>query len=81
MGSQELAEYKSESNQLKNQDLTIRKLEERTRHLDAQLEEKVGMDLINALLRPYCRFTAESRLGDVQMCHLDAWLENKGAQP
>ncbi|KAK9803913.1 hypothetical protein WJX72_004650 [[Myrmecia] bisecta] len=38
--AQELAEYKSESNQLKNQDLTIRKLEERIRSLDAQLEEK-----------------------------------------
>ena len=38
--SQELAEYKAESTQIKNQDLTIRKLEEKIRNLEAHLEEK-----------------------------------------
>ena len=38
---QELAEYKSESSELRNQDFTIRKLEERARELEAQLVEKV----------------------------------------
>ena len=39
--AQELAEYKAESKELKNQDGTIRRLEERVRILDAQLQEKV----------------------------------------
>ena len=39
--ARELAEYKAESSQLKNQDLTIRRLEERARQLEAQLVEKV----------------------------------------
>eukprot|EP00884_Botryococcus_braunii_P002856 jgi/Botrbrau1/12571/Bobra.0169s0105.1 len=38
--AQELAEFKAESSQLKNQDLTIRRLEERARVLEAQLEDK-----------------------------------------
>ncbi len=38
--SQELAEYKAESAQIKNQDLTVRKLEEKVRALEAHLEEK-----------------------------------------
>lgn len=38
--NQELAEYKAESKQIKNQDLTIRRLEEKVRSLEAQLEEK-----------------------------------------
>ncbi len=37
----ELAEYKAESRQLRNQEHTIRRLEERARTLEAQLEEKV----------------------------------------
>lgn len=39
--AQELAEFKAESTELKNQDLTIRRLEERNRNLEAQLEDKV----------------------------------------
>jgi homeobox protein cut-like len=39
--AQELAEYKAESKDLKNQDGTIRRLEERVRSLEAQLQEKV----------------------------------------
>jgi homeobox protein cut-like len=38
--SQELAEYKAESTQIKNQDLTIRKLEEKVRALEAHADEK-----------------------------------------
>lgn len=41
--ARELAEYKAESSQLKNQDLTIRRLEERARQLEAQLLEKVWL--------------------------------------
>jgi septation ring formation regulator EzrA len=37
----ELAEYKAESKELRNQEHTIRKLEDRVRSLDSQLEEKV----------------------------------------
>ena len=40
--AQELAEYKAESKELKNQDGTIRRLEERVRGLEAQNQEKVG---------------------------------------
>lgn len=40
--SQELAEYKAESKELKNQDGTIRRLEERVRSLEAQVQEKVA---------------------------------------
>lgn len=39
---QELAEYKAESQELKNQDFTIRKLEETVRELEAQVEEKAS---------------------------------------
>ena len=39
--SRELAEYKAESAELRNQDLTIRRLEERVRGLEADLQEKV----------------------------------------
>lgn len=39
--SQELAEYKAESKELKNQSGTIRRLEERIRSLEAQVQEKV----------------------------------------
>lgn len=39
--AQELAEYKAESKELKNQDGTIRRLEERVRSLEAHLQEKV----------------------------------------
>lgn len=39
--AQELAEYKEESSALRNQDLTIRRLEEKVRSLEAQVEEKV----------------------------------------
>ena len=39
--SRELAEYKAESSELRNQDLTIRRLEERVRGLEADLQEKV----------------------------------------
>lgn len=42
--AQELAEYKSESTELRNQDHTVRRLEERVRSLEAELGEKVGMD-------------------------------------
>lgn len=38
--SHELAEFRAESTQIKNQDLTIRKLEEKVRSLEAALEEK-----------------------------------------
>lgn len=38
--AQELAEYRAESAQIKNQDLTVRKLEERVRQLEAHAEEK-----------------------------------------
>lgn len=44
--SQELAEYKAESKELKNQDGTIRRLEERVRSLDAQVQEKVRSFLL-----------------------------------
>ena len=37
----ELAEYKAESKELHNQELTIRRLEDRTRSLETQLEDKV----------------------------------------
>ena len=40
--SRELAEYKAESSELRNQDLTIRRLEERVRSLEADLLEKVS---------------------------------------
>jgi homeobox protein cut-like len=36
----ELAEYKAESSTLRNQDLTVRKLEDKVRSLEAVLEEK-----------------------------------------
>ena len=39
--ARELAEFKAESSQLRNQDLTIRRLEERARLLEAALQEKV----------------------------------------
>ena len=38
--AQELAEYKSESTELRNQDHTVRRLEERVRSLEAELQEK-----------------------------------------
>ncbi|KAK9858886.1 hypothetical protein WJX84_001830 [Apatococcus fuscideae] len=38
--AQELAEYKSESTELRNQDHTVRRLEERVRSLEAELGEK-----------------------------------------
>ena len=37
----ELAEYKAESKELHNQEHTIRRLEDKTRSLEAQLEDKV----------------------------------------
>ena len=37
----ELADFKAESKQLRNQELTMRRLEERVRSLEAQLEAKV----------------------------------------
>ena len=37
----ELADFKAESKQLRNQELTMRRLEERARNLEAQLEAKV----------------------------------------
>lgn len=40
--AQELAEYKAESTELKNQEGTIRRLEERVRNLEAQLQERVS---------------------------------------
>ena len=43
--AQELAEYKAESRELKNQDLTIRKLQEKVASLEADLTEKVGAAL------------------------------------
>lgn len=43
---QELAEYKQESTELKNQEFTIRRLEERARELEAQLVEKVGWSCV-----------------------------------
>jgi hypothetical protein len=42
---QELAEFRQESQELKNQDFTIRRLEERARELEAQLEEKASGSL------------------------------------
>lgn len=39
---QELAEYKAESTELRNQDGIIRRLEERIRFLEASVSEKVG---------------------------------------
>lgn len=36
----ELADFKAESKELRNQELTIRRLEERARTLEAQLEAK-----------------------------------------
>jgi signal transduction histidine kinase len=44
--SRELAEYKAESSELRNQDLTIRRLEERVRGLEADLQEKVGSVIV-----------------------------------
>lgn len=40
--AQELAEYQAEAKELKNQGGTIRRLEERVRALEAQLQERVG---------------------------------------
>ena len=37
----ELADFRAESKQLRNQELTMRRLEERARSLEAQLEAKV----------------------------------------
>ena len=39
----ELAEYKAESKELRNQEHTIRRLEDRARSLEAQLEDKVPL--------------------------------------
>ena len=39
--AQELAEYTAESTELRNQDHTVRRLEERVRSLEAELQEKV----------------------------------------
>ena len=44
--AQELAEYKSESTELRNQDHTVRRLEERVRTLEAELGEKVDASCI-----------------------------------
>ena len=41
----ELAEYKAESKELRNQEHTIRRLEDRARSLEAQLEDKVPFPL------------------------------------
>jgi hypothetical protein len=38
----ELADFRAESATLRNQDLTVRRLEERKKALEAQLAEKVG---------------------------------------
>jgi homeobox protein cut-like len=38
----ELAEYKAESRELRNQEHTIRRLEEKARSLEAQLENKAS---------------------------------------
>ena len=38
----ELADFKTEATTLRNQDLTVRRLEERKKALEAQLAEKVG---------------------------------------
>ena len=38
----ELAEYKAESRELRNQEHTIRRLEEKARSLEAQLEDKAS---------------------------------------
>jgi len=42
--AKELAEFKAESAGLRNQDLTLRKMEEKNRALEAQLAEKVPSD-------------------------------------
>jgi homeobox protein cut-like len=41
--AQELSEYRTESLELKNQDLTIRRLEDNLRALEAELEEKARL--------------------------------------
>jgi homeobox protein cut-like len=38
---QELEEYRAEASNLKNQQVTVRRLEERNRQLEQQMEEKV----------------------------------------
>lgn len=52
----ELADFKVESATLRNQDLTVRRLEERNKALEAQLAEKVMADSL-AMQRP-CRLAA-----------------------
>ncbi len=43
----ELAEYKAESKELRNQEHTIRRLEDKARSLESQLEDKVLFSTCN----------------------------------
>ena len=57
----ELAEYKAESKDLRNQEHTIRRLEDRARSLEAQLEDKVILSqkqCFQTLCRHYMRSSA-----------------------
>ena len=55
----ELADFKTEATTLRNQDLTVRRLEERKKALEAQLAEKVGSGSEPA---------AMSRCHDIRVC-------------
>ena len=61
--AQELAEYKSESTELRNQDHTVRRLEERVRTLEAELGEKVDA----------CCILPHSRMYETKMLDADTW--------
>ena len=56
----ELAEYKAESKELHNQEHTIRRLEEKARSLEAQLEDKVTC--------PCTSCTASMQLRSLTIC-------------
>lgn len=60
----ELAEFRAESAQIKNQDLTIRKLEEKVRSLEAALEEK-GLEVDEARAQAVAEADA-ARLAQMQ---------------
>lgn len=80
--AQELAEYKTESKELRNQDGIIKRLEERIRSLEAAIDEKVCCNMLARLLplrqlyhTPSC--TALNS-GDVGLCSShDSALESQ----
>ena len=69
--ARELAEYKAESSQLRNQDLTIRRLEEKARQLEAQLQEKVaacGLSIPTALIASSKHPSCTHAVGEAACC-------------